>query len=69
MSQKKAAQAHQRDARKTIRNLKAEVRSIDQDMAETTSLLVLSKKLEYCTARTQTASTAKATDRTYKTLG
>ena len=42
----KAAQKQQRDARKTIKKLKAEVRRKDRVLAETTSLLVLSKMLE-----------------------
>ncbi len=42
----KAAQKQQRDARKTIKKLKSEVRRKDRALAETTSLLVLSKKLE-----------------------
>lgn len=42
----KAAQKQQRDARKTIKKLKSEVRRKDKALAETTSLLVLSKKLE-----------------------
>lgn len=44
--QEKAAQKQQRDARKTIKKLRAEVRRKDRVLAETTSLLVLSKKLE-----------------------
>jgi hypothetical protein len=44
--QEKAAQKQQLDARKTIIKLKVEVRRKDRVMAETTSLLVLSKKLE-----------------------
>jgi transposase-like protein len=44
--QGKAAQKQQRDARKTIKKLQAEVRRKDRVLAETTSLLVLSKKLE-----------------------
>jgi hypothetical protein len=44
--QEKTAQKQQRDARKTIKKLKAEVRRKDRVLAETTSLLVLSKKLE-----------------------
>jgi transposase-like protein len=44
--QEKAVQKQQRDARKTIKKLKAEVRRKDRVLAETTSLLVLSKKLE-----------------------
>lgn len=42
----KAAQKQQREARKTIKKLQAEVRRKDRALAETTSLLVLSKKLE-----------------------
>lgn len=42
----KAAQKQQREARKTIKKLQAEVRRKDRVLAETTSLLVLSKKLE-----------------------
>jgi len=42
----KTAQKQQRDSRKTIKKLKAEVRRKDKVLAETTSLLVLSKKLE-----------------------
>lgn len=42
----KAAQKQQREAQKTIKKLKAEVRRKDRVVAETTSLLVLSKKLE-----------------------
>jgi transposase-like protein len=42
----KAAQKQQREARKTIKKLKSEVRRKDRALAETTSLLVLSKKLE-----------------------
>jgi len=42
----KAAQKQQRDARKTIKKLKSEIRRKDKALAETTSLLVLSKKLE-----------------------
>jgi hypothetical protein len=42
----KTAQKQQREARKTIKKLKSEVRRKDRAMAETTSLLVLSKKLE-----------------------
>ena len=45
-SHEKAAQKQQRDSRKTIKKLKAEVRRKDRALAETTSLLVLSKKLE-----------------------
>jgi transposase-like protein len=44
--QEKTAQKQQRDARKTIKKLRAEVRRKDRVLAETTSLLVLSKKLE-----------------------
>jgi hypothetical protein len=44
--QEKATQKQQRGARKTIKKLKAEVRRKDRALAETTSLLVLSKKLE-----------------------
>lgn len=44
--QEKAAQKQQRESRKTIKNLKTEVRRKDRALAETTSLLVLSKKLE-----------------------
>ncbi len=44
--QEKAAQKQQRESRKTIKKLKAEVRRKDRALAETTSLLVLSKKLE-----------------------
>lgn len=43
--QEKAAQKQQRESRKTIKQLKAEVRRKDRALAETTSLLVLSKKL------------------------
>ena len=42
----KAVQKQQRDDRRTIKTLKAEVRRKDRVLAETTSLLVLSKKLE-----------------------
>jgi transposase-like protein len=42
----KVAQKQQREAQKTIKKLKAEVRRKDHVVAETTSLLVLSKKLE-----------------------
>jgi len=42
----KVAQKQQRDSRKSIKKLKAEVRRKDTALAETTSLLVLSKKLE-----------------------
>ena len=42
----KAAQKEKRESRKTIKKLKAEVRRKDKALAETTSLLVLSKKLE-----------------------
>jgi len=42
----KAAEKQQREARKTIKKLKSEVRRKDRAPAETTSLLVLSKKLE-----------------------
>jgi hypothetical protein len=42
----KAVQKQQREARKTIKKLKSEVRRKDKALAETTSLLVLSKKLE-----------------------
>jgi hypothetical protein len=42
----KAAQKQHREARKTIKKLQAEVRRKDRVLAETTSLLVLSKKLE-----------------------
>jgi transposase-like protein len=42
----KAAQKQKRESRKTIKKLKAEVRRKDKALAETTSLLVLSKKLE-----------------------
>ncbi len=44
--QEKAAQKQSKEDRKTIRQLKAEVRRKDKVLAETTSLLVLSKKLE-----------------------
>lgn len=42
----KAAQKQRKDDLKTIKQLKAEVRRKDKVLAETTSLLVLSKKLE-----------------------
>jgi hypothetical protein len=42
----KAAQQQQRESRKTIKKLQAEVRRKDRALAETTALLVLSKKLE-----------------------
>lgn len=42
----KAIHKQQREALKTIKKLKAEVRRKDRVVAETTSLLVLSKKLE-----------------------
>jgi transposase-like protein len=42
----KSAQKQHRAARKTIKKLQAEVRRKDRVLAETTSLLVLSKKLE-----------------------
>jgi hypothetical protein len=45
-SVEKTAQKHWRDARKTIKKLKAEVRRKVKVLAGTTSLLVLSKKLE-----------------------
>lgn len=45
-SQDKALKNQQRDDRRTIKKLKAEVRRKDRVLAETTSLLVLSKKLE-----------------------
>tara|TARA_Y100001973_G_C5034644_1_gene249783 strand:+ start:140 stop:502 length:363 start_codon:yes stop_codon:yes gene_type:complete len=44
--QDKAAQKQERESRKAIRKLKAEARRKDKALAETTSLLVLSKKLE-----------------------
>ena len=44
--QAKAAQKQRKEDRKTIKQLKAEVRRKDKVLAETTSLLVLSKKLE-----------------------
>jgi transposase-like protein len=44
--QDKAAQKQNRESRKTIKKLKAEVRRKDKALAEITSLLVLSKKLE-----------------------
>ncbi|SFR51038.1 Transposase [Marinobacter daqiaonensis] len=44
--QDKAAQKQKRESRKTTKKLKAEVRRKDMALAETTSLLVLSKKLE-----------------------
>ena len=42
----KKAQKQQRESRKTIKKLQAEIRRKDRVLAETTSLLVLSKKLE-----------------------
>jgi transposase-like protein len=42
----KEAQKQQRESRQTIKKLKAEVRRKDRALAETTALLVLSKKLE-----------------------
>jgi hypothetical protein len=42
----KTVQKQKRDARKTIKKLKAEVRRKNRVLAETTSLLMLSKKLE-----------------------
>jgi transposase-like protein len=42
----KRTQKQQRDSRKTIKKLQAEIRRKDRVLAETTSLLVLSKKLE-----------------------
>ncbi len=42
----KAVQKQQREARKTIKKLKSEVRRKEKALAETTSLLVLSKKLD-----------------------
>ena len=44
--QAKATQKQRKEDRKTIKQLKAEVRRKDKALAETTSLLVLSKKLE-----------------------
>lgn len=44
--QAKTAQKHRKEDRKTIKQLKAEVRRKDRALAETTSLLVLSKKLD-----------------------
>ena len=44
--QEKAAQKQRKEDRKTIKQIKAEVRRKDKVVAETTSLLVLSKKLE-----------------------
>jgi transposase-like protein len=46
MDSDKAARKQQREAHKTIKKLQAEVRRKDRVLAETTSLLVLSKKLE-----------------------
>lgn len=46
VGQDKAVQKQQRDDRRAIKKLKAEVRRKDRVLAETTSLLVLSKKLE-----------------------
>lgn len=46
VGQDKAVQKQQRDDRRAIKKLKAEVRCKDRVLAETTSLLVLSKKLE-----------------------
>ena len=45
-----AIQKQQRDSRKTVKKLRAEVCRKDKALAETTSLLVLQKKLEafYC---------------------
>ncbi|RAU16834.1 hypothetical protein DN062_16400 [Nitrincola tibetensis] len=45
-SQEQLLQKEQRDDRKTIKKLQAEVRRKDLVLAETTSLLMLSKKLE-----------------------
>ena len=42
----KAVQKQQRESRKTIKKLQAEVRRKDRVLAETTSLLVIKKKLE-----------------------
>ncbi|SDI99213.1 hypothetical protein SAMN04487867_1202 [Vreelandella titanicae] len=44
--QEKAAHKQRKEDRKTIKQLKAEVRRKDKVVAETTSLLVLSKKLD-----------------------
>ncbi len=44
--EQKAAQAQSKNQRKKIRKLEAELRRKDHALAETTSLLVLSKKLE-----------------------
>jgi transposase-like protein len=45
-NQQKVAQKQRKEDRKTIKQLKAEVRRKDRALAETTSLLVLSKKLD-----------------------
>ena len=45
-NQEQLLHKQQRDDRKTIKKLQAEVRRKDRVLAETTSLLVLSKKLE-----------------------
>ena len=66
----KAAQKQKRESRKTIKKLKAEVRRKDKALAETTSLLVLSKSSKPCTAKIRTA--ARMTDaagRTCKASG
>ena len=44
-SQEKAAQKQRKEDRQTIKQLKSEVRRKNRALAETTSLLVLSKKL------------------------
>lgn len=44
--QQRTAQKQRKEDRKTIKQLKAEVRRKDRALAETTSLLVLSKKLD-----------------------
>ena len=61
--QGKAAQKQQRDARKTIKKLQAEVRRKDRVLAETTSLLVLSKKLEALYGEDPDSETANTADR------
>ena len=66
----KAAQKQKRVSRKTIKKLKAEVRRKDKALAETTSLLVLSKSSKPCTAKTRTAArTTDAAGRTCKAPG
>lgn len=68
VDQDNAVQRQQRDDRRTIKKLKTEAHRKDRGLAETTSLLVLSKSSRPCTEKPRTTRATDVVKRTYKTI-